>query len=552
MTPEEKFNQNIWCILQELKEAQLYNYNGYNPKSDGILLSINIPYPLIKDTAKNIFISSEKKVRILYKLQEWKAIKIINGRQNEFEFTKTGFNLCILQPKFDELYRGYEDNFKREKERKITSVSPHQNTFVWEKLKIFKQKISGATVFDDDFKNFVGIELYDFIQSNDTLKNEFDRRVNYLITLAQDKNFNILQDKLFETIQKILKFISLEDTEQIQKKWKNKLINKLKTRIGENGVEKDFLTLSELYFALQKKDNYYRLIDRSYFSPTEEISIRTHIIPVMKQYEINVKKFFNLVFNSDFFKKNDRKTSAKLYKLSEVCDDYWYKLKELIYLIPIKLHFRNFEQFFLDCLKFYPRRGLEWLFDSDYQADTQQFKKIKENAIVVIDDLSEIFKNEKEFQPLSLTTNFFTTIKTQEKDEEKEIKNKFKDGNQENLQENLIEIKKITIIRGKLNDGKFKFAINDDYKNIKIINNKGKMGKTLIKVIEDKKEISFNKEVFDYFNFNIQCPLYFKGKYQLTKVFEDINGCLKINPVIKSELIAELTYIKRLNKLNAT
>lgn len=176
-------------------------------------------------------------------------------------------------------------------------------------------------------------------------------------------------------------------------------------------------------------------------------------------------------------------------------------------------------------------------------------------------------KNEKgeEIYPPLLADDFFLTRKAQEKFakdtikkmEEKEIIKKEiieelkSEKKENNFKDNKQKIKKIIIIKPKLNDGKYKFAINSDYKNTKTTTT-GTRIKALIEVIEDKKETPFNKDVFDYFNFNYKCPIYFKGKYQLTKILENRNNYLKINPIIKTEIIAEKTYIQRLNKQNLT
>ncbi|MEK6878807.1 MAG: hypothetical protein AABY22_04330, partial [Nanoarchaeota archaeon] len=124
-----------------------------------------------------------------------------------------------------------------------------------EKLTSFKEKIEKATEFNAEFKNLIGIEIFDYIQSNEPIKEEFERRLYYLKNLANSKEFSILQDNLFETIQKILKLTSLKEVQERQEEYNNKLLNKLKNRYNDKKEEKDFLTLPELYTTLQRKEN---------------------------------------------------------------------------------------------------------------------------------------------------------------------------------------------------------------------------------------------------------------------------------------------------------
>ncbi len=270
-----------------------------------------------------------------------------------------------------------------------------------EKLTYFREKIEKATEFNAEFKNLIGIELFDYIHSNDLLKDEFERRFNYLKNLADDKEFNTLQDNLFETIQKILKLTSSKEVQKRQKEYNNKLSNKLKSRYKNEEEEKDFLTLPEIYVALQNKDNYYRLGDKdgSYFSPEEgEISKTKHIIPIKKQYEITIEGFFDRVFLSNPPKNKEKGEQIK--KLLTEYNDYWYEIDKPIYTTPVKLHTKNFEDFFFDCSVFYPREGYEFhynLFKNSTLRQTEKtFNDVKKNAIVVIDDLIDFVETKQE------------------------------------------------------------------------------------------------------------------------------------------------------------
>lgn len=309
-----------------------------------------------------------------------------------------------------------------------------------EKLKAFREKITNAAVFDNNLRQLLGIELFDFIQTNNTLKNEFDGRLNYLKNLADDRNFKLLQDNLFETIQKILKLTSLKEIRQPREAWHRALFNRLKTRLLVKGKEKDFLTLPELYTALQDKNNYYRLGDRAYSVPAEEISVVTRTVSVKKQYEM-VEEFFKQIFLNKFI--DDKEGRARFDELISEYNECWYKLDELIYRIPIQLHSQNFERFFFDCVEFHPRLGYEFWYNPSLNSNSDRnaekpFKKTKENALIVIDDLIEVSTNKK----------FLPIAEKQEPEIKRMVDNEFLQQTKEPLHIVIDEVKKDIGIRG--------------------------------------------------------------------------------------------------------
>ncbi len=248
-------------------------------------------------------------------------------------------------------------------------------------LQSYKEKINVATLFGEDFKRLIGIELYDFINENKILAKEFNDRVNYLKNLSTDKKFIQLQKDIFETIQKILKITNSKYVQKKQKEWKNSLHNRLKTKIDS----KD-LTLNEMYEAFQNESNYYKLGDTSYFSPNEgEISIITHVVPIKKQYEM-FEEFVSIAFS------NDQKELPEFKNLEKEYNKHWHQLDELIFKKPITLHFQNFEELFIACVRFYERPGYETCakFGKHEQITTLDFEKIKKNALIVVDDLLRV------------------------------------------------------------------------------------------------------------------------------------------------------------------
>ncbi len=105
--PEEKFNEQVWEILQKIKEEALATEKGKPVKFViGKVVGVGI-------------IPRRRKIAILKKLQELGAIKIITKRSEseryglEFQWDNAReFDLEILQPKFDEVYKKYSPNDK--------------------------------------------------------------------------------------------------------------------------------------------------------------------------------------------------------------------------------------------------------------------------------------------------------------------------------------------------------------------------------------------------------------------------------------------------------
>lgn len=109
MTPEEKFNQDVWWILQEIKKDKLLA-----PKDEKVEFLIRAQ-PKIRNTKTNYVDNSipdiETQRKLLYKLKDWKAVDVVpvdNVLRGSDIFNPKIYDLTIKQPKFDELYRLYE------------------------------------------------------------------------------------------------------------------------------------------------------------------------------------------------------------------------------------------------------------------------------------------------------------------------------------------------------------------------------------------------------------------------------------------------------------
>jgi len=113
MTPEEKFNQEVWWILQEIKKEQLAT-----PKGERVEFNIRQP------DKSGIIPLVERQRKLLYKLQELGVLKVEIGDAfyTLFDEPKKYF-LSICQQKFDKFYKkwgGIDENPWLSEESRIT------------------------------------------------------------------------------------------------------------------------------------------------------------------------------------------------------------------------------------------------------------------------------------------------------------------------------------------------------------------------------------------------------------------------------------------------
>lgn len=260
-----------------------------------------------------------------------------------------------------------------------------------EKLKQFKEKINNFNEFNYDFKNLVAIELFDFIQENKLLKSLFDNRFEYLKRLATEKEFINIQNKLFEYINKILNLVDTQTIKQINQELSpyNKFINKLKSK-----KDKKIVSLLESVQEFKDKKNYYQLKYKDnyphYITP-EEISVFTHTYPIKKQYDFAdylLDKILPFINNDESISQKI-KTESK--RLSKLYNNYWHKFDQKIYRTPLKIHYKEFEDFFIFCVRMHPKNGytLFHKLNGASKPNDAEFQKIKNNCLVVIDDLAE-------------------------------------------------------------------------------------------------------------------------------------------------------------------
>lgn len=263
-----------------------------------------------------------------------------------------------------------------------------------DKLQYYKEKIRNSTVLDRELGELIGIELFDFIHGHKELQSELYKRVKYFYNLEGDKDFADIQDKLYEAIVKILKLVNLSQIQNLQKEWKSKII------VGLKNHKEDFLTLPELYKALLKKDNYYRLGDKTAFCPTEGDILYTPTTFIVKQQYKIVERLFDLIVKNII--AEDKPLSEKNKNLIEDYNKVWYQFSEKIHSIPTKLHIKAFVNFFYFCVAVYSREGYEdhhnifhdILYRENVDYKDYKLEEIKKTCNTIIDDLTELVRDE--------------------------------------------------------------------------------------------------------------------------------------------------------------
>lgn len=103
MTPDEKFNHDVWWILQEIKREQLYTL-----KEEMVNFALRLPLKQSKKIDDGMP-SAETQRKLLSKLKEWDAFDL-EPTGIYFDDQQTAYLLVIHQSKFDELYGKYKES----------------------------------------------------------------------------------------------------------------------------------------------------------------------------------------------------------------------------------------------------------------------------------------------------------------------------------------------------------------------------------------------------------------------------------------------------------
>ena len=138
MTPEEKFNQEIWWILQEIRKEQLST-----PKGEKVEFSLRKPSKYSRKADDSLpTVGTQRK--LLQKLKEWKVLDLEpTGFFVDDIFTPpTAYLLTIRQSKFNEFYRLYESGGSYLENKKATPETKNSQSIIRPKsLELIARKI---------------------------------------------------------------------------------------------------------------------------------------------------------------------------------------------------------------------------------------------------------------------------------------------------------------------------------------------------------------------------------------------------------------------------
>jgi hypothetical protein len=114
LTPEEKFNQEVWWVLQEIKKEQLAT-----PKGEKVYFSLRFLPKTSSIRRREVdygFPPADTQRKILYKLKEWKTLDLEPSNLNFDDFLSppTAYLLGIRQSQFDKLYCKYKEENTQE------------------------------------------------------------------------------------------------------------------------------------------------------------------------------------------------------------------------------------------------------------------------------------------------------------------------------------------------------------------------------------------------------------------------------------------------------
>ncbi len=169
MTPEEKFDQELLWVLDELEYKKLYSKNG-----ESIEFIVESRPIMMRATGEPTI---EAQQGALFKLDAWQAVKIIVQRSYHDSYgVSLVYTLKILQPNFDEIYE--------------TSCKKRQD-----KLNAIKRASDFNLNDIPDPQTATKKQLIQKIEEKVLLKNGISKEIKKLKLVEMDSNGGYLYDQ---------------------------------------------------------------------------------------------------------------------------------------------------------------------------------------------------------------------------------------------------------------------------------------------------------------------------------------------------------------------
>lgn len=196
MTPEEKFNQEVWWILQEIKKEQLAT-----PKGEKVYFPLRLLPKTASIRRKEVDYGippADTQRKILYKLKEWNALNLEpTGMYFDDPFSPPTAYLLTTLEKFDELYRLYENGgFYSENQKTTAEFDSSQSIIKPKSLELIAKEIgdldSGSNLVEFltncgvkrefiEYPNTKWRMVYSVLLTLASLQNKEDRKILFKI-----------------------------------------------------------------------------------------------------------------------------------------------------------------------------------------------------------------------------------------------------------------------------------------------------------------------------------------------------------------------------------
>ncbi len=255
----------------------------------------------------------------------------------------------------------------------------------------FLNRIQKKIVERDDVSEINNLICIDFIspifESNE-VSTFFRERLFYYDELIQNQSYKSTQNKLHSVIGKLGLLLNTPILLRHMAKHyeqKYKLANPFNTAIVHEAESTDMLSVNDFLKLAVDPKSYYLLRGNNPNYGSQEISIRTPVVAVLKQFKA-VQKVMKLVYKSN----QDKLSNVNQNEIESLLFQYEELLVELeVSLIhkPEKLHLKEYEYLYRIFAKYNPKS----LFPNYYKAaaffPATNVKKAKEAVEVVYNDL---------------------------------------------------------------------------------------------------------------------------------------------------------------------